>query len=111
MVGVLASASVHEIAESNGVSKGFSEIQTLLGHKETAGSIASWRSFLSYRDGGRSYQYYTSVIFPAHFVGVPCFVVGRMLFYSHMPIRGVVVNRSIHLGAQEENLRRDIEVK
>jgi hypothetical protein len=90
----------------------FSETQTLLGYKETAGSITPWRSFLShYWDAGRSYQYYTSVIFPAHFVGVRCFVVGRMLFSLHMPVRGVVVNRRIYLGAQEENLRRDIEVK
>jgi hypothetical protein len=53
-----------------------------------------------------------SVIFPAPFVGAPCLGVGLVLFfYLHMPVRGVVVDRCIHLGAQEENRRRDVEVK
>ena len=40
------------------------------------------------------------VAFPAPFVGIPCFVVDRMLFYLHMPIRGVV-DRCVHLGSHQ----------
>jgi len=52
-----------------------------------------------------------SVFFPASFVGIPCFVVGSMLFSLHMPVRGVVVDRRVHLGAKQQYRRRDVKVQ
>src|SRR5918993_1616006 len=91
----------------------FSETQTLLGPKKRAGSITPWRSFLShYWDASRVHPITTtSVIFAAPFLGVRCFVAGRMLFYLHMPIPGVVMHRRVHLGAKKQDRRRDVKVK
>src|SRR5215213_337042 len=85
----------------------------LLGPKKRAGSITPWRSFLShYWNAARVHPISTtSVIFPAPSLGLRCFVAGRMLFYLHMPIPGVVLHRRVHLGAKEENRRRDVKVK
>src|SRR5215207_3516040 len=59
---------------------GFSETQTLLGPKKRAESITPWRSFLShYWDAARVDPISTTpVIFPAPFLGVRCFVAGRL---------------------------------
>jgi hypothetical protein len=46
-----------------------------------------------------------SVIFAAPFLGVWYFVAGRMLFYLHMPISGVVMHRRVHLGAKQQDRR------
>ena len=37
--------------------------------------------------------------------------VGCRLFSLHMPIPSVVMHRRVHLGAKEENRRRDVKVK
>src|SRR5918994_661547 len=92
---------------------GFSETQTLLGPKKRAGSITPWRSFLShYWDAGRVHPISTtSLIFAAPFLGVRCYVAGRMLFYLRMPIPGVVMHRRVHLGAKQQDRRRDVKIK
>src|SRR5918994_1073248 len=92
----------------------FSETQTLLGPtKKRAGSITPWRSFLShYWEAARVHPISTtSVILPALFLSLRCFVASRRLFYLHMPIPRVVMHRPVPPGAKEENRRRDVEVQ
>src|SRR5215218_8445802 len=86
----------------------------LLGPKKRAESITPWRSFLShYWNAARVHPISTtSVIFllPSSASGA-LWPVGCRLFYLHMPMPGVVMHRRVHLGAKQQDRRRDVKVK